>query len=155
MCIDNYYSYIYNTVCMCSTMQSYFSIYAMSFMQNSTYPLYHDVSMTRLLHLAIYTLIHWSPDYDHLRATKALRSLIANYVIYKFNHCILQPLPILYRRIVKLWMIMQTHAHSNVYKHQRRSRHMQNTFLGTHECTPDTHTTHTHTHTHTHTCTHT
>ena len=72
MCIDNYYSYVYNTVCMCSTIQSYFSIYTMSFMQNSTYPLYHDVSMTRLLHLAIYTSIHWSPDYDHLRQLRLM-----------------------------------------------------------------------------------
>ena len=72
---------------MCSTIQSYFSISTMSFMQNSTYPLYHDVSMTRLLHLAIYTSIHWSPDYDHLRATKNICSyrLIPNYVVCKLQ----------------------------------------------------------------------
>ena len=55
-------------------------------MQNSPFPLYHDVSMTRLLNLAIYTSIHWSPDYDHLRATKALWSyrIILN-VVYEIQ----------------------------------------------------------------------
>ena len=104
--------------------------------------------MTWLLYLAVHMSIHWSPDYAFWEQLSLYgHTEWFQIMLYtKFYHCILQLLPILYRRTVKLWMIMQTHAHSNAYKYQHRSKHThKNTFLGPHECTPVTWHTHTHT----------
>ena len=84
--------------------------------------------MTRLLHLAVHTLMYIGihPDYDHLRAIKTLWSnrMIPNYIVYKNQTLHLTTST---HGIQKESKALDDHAdkcaHTNVYKHQHRSKH--------------------------------
>ena len=121
---------------MCSTIQSYFSIYTMYTIYKSSYVLGKCILNTYMCIDNYYSYVILCACVPLYRVTlayiqciqyiKVAMSWVSVYLNWQGIELIavmitaeaLQPLPILYRRTVKLWMVMQTHAHTYVYKHQ-------------------------------------